>query len=43
MIIFDNFKNWGCKIFSVRAPCYCKNNDPVSRYVCYKLYNCDSF
>ena len=34
----DNFKEWGCEINCVKSPCYCKNNNPVTRYVCYKLY-----
>ena len=34
----DIFEDWGCKINCVKSPCYCKNNDHVTRYVCYKLY-----
>ena len=33
----DNFKDWECKIIFVKSPGYCKNNDPVTEYVCYKL------
>ena len=29
--IFDNFKDWGCKINCEKSPCYCKNNDHVTR------------
>ena len=34
----DNFKDCGCKINCVRSPCYCKNSDPLTIYVCCKLY-----
>ena len=33
----DNFKERGCKIVCVKSPCSCKNNDLVTRYVCYNL------
>ena len=35
----DIFKDWGCKINCVKSPCHCKNIDPVTRYVCYKLFS----
>ena len=34
----ENFKHWGCDFNCVKQPCYCKNNHPVWRNVCYKLY-----
>ena len=36
--IFDNFKDWVCKIICVKSPCYCKNKNLVTRYVYYTLY-----
>ena len=33
-----SFKHWGCEFFFVKPPCYCKNFNPVTRNVCYKLY-----
>ena len=30
----DNFKHWGCDFKRVKSPCYCKNKDPITRYVC---------
>ena len=35
----DNFKQWGCDFNCVNQPCNCENNNPVTRYVCYKLYS----
>ena len=35
----DNFKHWGCDFNCVNQPCNCENNNPVTRYVCYKLYS----
>ena len=35
----DSFKDWGCDFYYIKQACYCKNKDPVSRYVCYKLYS----
>ena len=34
-----NFKYWGCQINCVKSTCHCKNNNPATRYVCYKLYS----
>ena len=31
-----NLKDWGCSNNCVKSPC--ENIDPVTRYVCYKLY-----
>ena len=33
----DNFKHWGCDFNCVKRSCYCKNNNPLCRYVCYRL------
>ena len=33
----DVLKQWGCDKICVKSSCYCENNNPVSRYVCYKL------
>ena len=35
----DNFKHWGCNFNSVKQPCNCENNIPVTRYVFLKLYS----
>ena len=35
----DFFKDWGCDFNCLNQPWCCKNKDPVSRYVCYKLYS----
>ena len=32
------FKDWGYKFNCVKPPCYWYDNDPIARYVCYKLY-----
>ena len=34
---FDKFKHWGFDFNCVKQPCNCENNNPVIRYVCYKL------
>ena len=34
----DNFKDWGCKFNCVKRRFYCKNNNPVTRFVCCELY-----
>ena len=34
----DGLKVWGCNKISIKSPCYCKNNDPATRYVWYKIY-----
>ena len=33
----DIFKDWGFKFNCVKAPCYCKKIDTVTRCMCYKL------
>ena len=33
----DNFKHRGCDFNCVKQPCNCGKNNPVIRYVCYKL------
>ena len=33
----DFFKEWGCKFNCVKSPCYRENNDPITRYVCFKV------
>ena len=35
----DNFKHWGCDCNFIKQPWICENNNPVTRYVCYKLYS----
>ena len=35
----DSFKHWGCKIFCVKLPCFCKINIPVTRCASYELYS----
>ena len=35
----DNFKHWVCDFNCAEQPCNCDNKNPVSRYVCYKLYS----
>ena len=35
----DNFKDWGCDFNCLEQPWFCESKDPVSRYVCYKLYS----
>ena len=35
----DHFKHWGCDFNCVKQPCYCKNNNPGFKYVCYILYS----
>ena len=34
----DIFKQSGCKANCVKSPCYCKNNDAVTRYVLQYIY-----
>ena len=34
----DKFKHWACDFKCVKQPCFCKKNNPVCRYVCYKIY-----
>ena len=35
----DNFKHWGCEFNCLEEPWNCRNNIPVTKYVCYKLYS----
>ena len=35
----ENFKHWGCEFNCLEEPWKCRNNNPVTRYVCYKLYS----
>ena len=35
----DNFKQWGCDFNCLEQPWNCTNNNPVTKYVCYKLYH----
>ena len=35
----ENFKHWGCDFNCLEEPWKCKKNNPVTKYVCYKLYN----
>ena len=34
----DNVKDWASPTICFTAVCYCKNTNPVTRFVCYKLY-----
>ena len=34
----DNFKHWGCEFNCLDQPWLCENNNPVTKYVCYKFY-----
>ena len=34
----DNFKHWGCEFNCLDQPWLCGNNNPVTRYICYKFY-----
>ena len=35
----DKFKHWGCDFNCVNQPCYCKNNNLLTRYLYCKLYS----
>ena len=35
----DIFKQWGCDFNCIEQPWKCKNNNPVTKSVCYKLYS----
>ena len=35
----DTSKHWGYDFNCVKQPCNCEKNNPVTRYVCYKLYS----
>ena len=35
----NNFKHWACNFNGVEEPWKCHNNNPVTKYVCYKLYS----
>ena len=35
----NNFKHWGCDFSCYEQPWKCRNNNPVTKYVCYKLYH----
>ena len=35
----DNFKHWGCDFNCLEQPWCCENDNPVTKYVCYKLYS----
>ena len=35
----DNFKHWGCGFICLEQPWCCDISNPVTRYVCYKLYS----
>ena len=34
-----NFKHWGCDFNCLEEPLKCNNTNPVTKYVCYKLYS----
>ena len=36
---FDSFKHWGCSFNCLEEPWKCQNTNPVTRYICYKLYS----
>ena len=35
----NNFKLWGCDFNCLEEPWKCKNSNPDTKYVCYKLYS----
>ena len=35
----NNFKHWGCDFNCLNVPWKCLNTNPVTRFVCYKLYS----
>ena len=35
----NNFKHWGCDFNCIIDPWRCLNSNPVTRFVCYKLYS----
>ena len=35
----NNFKHWGCDFNCLEQPWKCRNNYPVTKHVCYKLYS----
>ena len=35
----NNFKHWGCNFNCLEEPWNCTNNNPVTKYVCYKFYS----
>ena len=35
----NNFKHWGCNFNCLKEPWKCNNTNPVTRFVCYKLYS----
>ena len=35
----NNFKHWACDFNCIKDPWTCHNTNPVTRFVCYKLYN----
>ena len=32
----DNSKHWGCNFNCLEQPWCCEDNNPVTRYICYK-------
>ena len=34
----DKVKDWPCPTNCSTAACYCRNTNPVTRYVCYRFY-----
>ena len=37
----NNFIHWGCNFNCLEEPWKCRNNNPVTKYVCFKLYHAD--
>ena len=35
----NNFRHWGCNFNCIEEPWKCVNTNPVTRFVCYKLYS----
>ena len=36
-VILDIFEDWACPTNCTRSICYCRNTNPVSKWLCYKL------
>ena len=34
----NNFRHWGCNFNCLEEPWNCRNSNPVTKYVCHKLY-----
>ena len=34
----DNLEDWACPTICCAVVCYCRNSNPVTRFVCYRFY-----